>query len=758
MSTKVGTLYWEITGDSSGFNKEYSKVDKKTDQISKSFDKAEKSTSKFGLAIKALAIGSVIAIGAKLKQMFNVAVERGSAAQETIQKFGNVFPDITSKAQETAKELSNVANITLTESKAMLAFGGNVLTSSGLGQEAALEYSRVLGQMAADLKSFNNDTRSTSEIMQVLTKATLGERDALVGLGIKVSEADMVSYAASIGKVWKNLSQQEKAQLSVNMLVKRTANAYGDVQKSAESYEYIQRKLANQAADMEESFGSKVLPGLTRLKQGFSESISAGGQFSGALDGVAQGINKIFLAAATAIKVLKHFGALINSLKSNQQIAADTAGRYGANIKEVTRLANDQRFSTEMLQKRMEDLNKSTNAGDMAQARNVKAALVVRQQKKELLDAEGKSWKELLKSAKETIHGVSAAEKQAMVKSKAKPSTGAVPTVGASEKEINRLKRDAQKMMDHYNKIGLDQVDIVRANKEQELAKVQEFERKKVVTEQQGALLRQQIAADSSKKIREIYIDQSFQVMDAMMGGISSMISSMQQASQAASQKKVEMLDESRQAALEQAGVAEETAVEQAQRELEEAKKKGKKEEILEKEKALKKAKINEDYDKKKAQIEYQGELRGWEFQKTQAKVSLATAIMNAVKTGFGAPWPLSLIMPGVQSGIAVGSFAKQQEALNAAKPTKPKFAEGGIVPGTSSGTSIIAGENNRTELVSNPDQMANILNAIGNGAAVGGQMIHNVIQIDGEPLWEGITKATKRGDIKISDRSITRF
>jgi hypothetical protein len=233
----------------------------------------------------------------------------------------------------------------------------------------------------------------------------------------------------------------------------------------------------------------------------------------------------------------------------------------------------------------------------------------------------------------------------------------------------------------------------------------------------------------------------------------------MQQAESAAYERKSELLELARERAMEEAGVAEESAIEQAERELAEAKKTGDKEEILEKEKALKKAKINKEYDKKAAELEYNSELRNWEYQKIQAKISLATAIMNAVKSGFGAPWPLSLVMPGIQSAMAVASFAVQQQALADAKPIKPKYATGGIVPGNMTTGDQVNARLNSGEMILNEAQQKKLFD-MANGNSTGKQsiMIHNVIELDGDVLYEKMSEASRNNRLKISDKSIVRY
>jgi len=145
---------------------------------------------------------------------------------------------------------------------------------------------------------------------------------------------------------------------------------------------------------------------------------------------------------------------------------------------------------------------------------------------------------------------------------------------------------------------------------------------------------------------------------------------------------------------------------------------------INEKKNALKRAKIEEDYLEKmkkaeedfawkKAQLSYASAMTAWTFDAVSIASNAVVAMSKAIAT----------LNPLIIAGTAVASGA-QVAAHLATAPVAPSksdyYGTGGMIKGTPEGTSIIAGEKNRTEVVSNPEQMANLLMAIGNGSMRG--------------------------------------
>ena len=240
----------------------------------------------------------------------------------------------------------------------------------------------------------------------------------------------------------------------------------------------------------------------------------------------------------------------------------------------------------------------------------------------------------------------------------------------------------------------------------------------------------------------------------AVGGGLQNLASAFQAYNSAIYQGKIDRLDAELQAELEAAGVSEETTLEQAQREYDIAQATGSELEKEEKRRALEKAKIEEKYRKKRAMLEYEAAVAGWELQLASAVIGVPLSVMNALVSGWAAAAlnpALAGWYPALLAGLAGTAGAVQVAAIQQAKPQPPKFAEGGIVPGTSFTGDRVTAQLNSGEMVLNQSQQARLFNAA-NGAGGSGNI---TVYLGDEQIYKSLYNASKRGDLIIDARSV---
>lgn len=690
----LGELVWKITGDNSGLDKSLKKTDAAVKDTGKSIDNTTGKVGGMSTALKVGLAGAAIFAFSKLKQFFGGAIDAASDAAETAQKFGNVFPGITKKANATAKALTSVANVSLSESKALLATSGNLLQSIGATETTALSYGKELAKMAADLKSFNNLTESTEMIQQRLTKALLGEREALIGVDIKLSEKDLAAYAQTQGIVWKNATRLQKAEVTLAALRDKSRLATDDVIKSSGTYAQVTRALANRQKDLSEDVGKEMLPALTDLKKAFLESSGDGGFLYNALILIGKAVGKVIQGITIFVKTLNVIQAAISDTItgiSEFNKAAEESGNQAKGYKLLAAAQGD-------VGKALAFLKLEAENGDKASQKFLQQL----NKNQEKSQATTKKTEDAIKSLE-----VATSKFYGTYKEGEKTSVKGFNNVSNS---INNANTASQKLAKTWNQLtSPEKFDVISS----------------------GVL----------------------SVADAVVGMLSAIDSFTQASADAASER----LEIDRQNALEAAGVAEETTLQKAQRELEIAKEKGDAELIQEKETEVKRAKINEEYDKKQAELDYNANLRSWELQIAMAKIQMITAPLNAYVSALATPVIGPYIAPGL-AALAAITAGYQFAAVQESKPTRPRYAEGGIIPGTPSGTEIIAGENNKDEIIMNQNQMANTLMAIANGGGSGKEIvIHNYIMLEGEMIDEYVTRSSTDGRILSSSRATVR-
>ena len=233
----IAKLGIEVTA--SGLTKAKTQLKDLTTQSKKTETGTNSLTKSFsGLAVAAKAFIGAMAIR-EVAQLGSAFVKSASNAAETQNKFSVVFSSMRGEAEETAQVLADSYGMSEQAAKTSLSAVGDLLTGLGLQQGAALDLAAQTVQLGTDLASFTNYAGGAAGATEALTKAMLGETEQAKQLGLVLNEDQMVKFAASVGKVWKEMSLAEKAQLRLNAAMVQSPNAIDDFSRSS-------REMANQ--------------------------------------------------------------------------------------------------------------------------------------------------------------------------------------------------------------------------------------------------------------------------------------------------------------------------------------------------------------------------------------------------------------------------------------------------------------------------------------------------------------------------------
>lgn len=663
---QIGELVYKVTGDVSGLKAALQNVDVQAEKSANTFQKLG------GFLKQALAVGGTYALGKTL-------VKASSDAEETANKFRVVFSTIADGADTAAKKLAESFGYSLTASKDLLASTGNILQGIGYTQEASLKLSEEIVGLGSDITSFTNYAGGSAQATQILTKALLGERDALQALDLKVTQDELDKLAKAQGKVYASLTQQQQAELTLSVIRQKSANAIGDFARSSDSFANVQRQVNAHLDDLATSLGNEILPGITDLFRAFNDSVDSGGVIIGVLGSVARAAGFVAESLATTVRML--------DLMTIDQKQREFEGYQNAAI-EMTKSLRAEYGS-------LAKLKEKAAAGDKEAIKDYGALMIMeadmanKQRDMNKLSGEEERLRKTLKGIKEEEIKIEGQKKAAIEKQK--------PAIQANAAEAKKAA-DAEKAA---------------------LAELEEQYRKKV--------------------------DAMLSMMNEIGGGINNVLSAGAQLAGAINQARLDELDARMQKELEAAGLAEETQVEQAQREYDAAVATGDALNIEEKRRQLEKAKITEKYEKKRRQLEYEGALMSWKFQLAQAVASAPLAVANALAAG----WKYGPVVAGIYAGLAAAASGIQIAAVAAAEPEKPKFAEGGIVPGTATQGDTVPVLANSGELILTQEQQKKLLNG-GTGNII---HIHNYI--GSTEVGDAIYQMTQDGLIKIDARAV---
>lgn len=239
-------------------------------KVGDGFDKNSKQASNFKGAIGG-ATQSLVGLAAQLGVIASIggiaafgaaSIRAASDAEEIQNKFSVVFAAVEEEATQMADTLAENYGLARAESQNLLSATGDLLTGFGFSDDAALGLSNQVQELSVDLASFNNLQGGASQASEIITKALLGERDALTTLGVKVSEADVQNRLLAEGKseLTGNALLAAKAEATFALIMEQTGKAQGDFARSSESAANKQRVLQARFSDLQVEIGNKLLP------------------------------------------------------------------------------------------------------------------------------------------------------------------------------------------------------------------------------------------------------------------------------------------------------------------------------------------------------------------------------------------------------------------------------------------------------------------------------------------------------------------
>lgn len=749
----IGQLVWRITGDNSGLKKALSDSETAASKTGKTFSGIG------GVIAKAFAVGAVVAFGKSLAQA-------ASDATETSQKFGVIFSSIQDQAREAAKVLQQEFGFTAVGAQELLAGTGNLLEGLGYTQEEALKMSGSIAQLGSDLTSMNNYAGGAAEATRILTKALLGERDALQALDLKITDDQLRAYAKSLGKVWDQLTQAEKAQLTYNAILAQAGNAIGDNERSVGSAAQTWRRLESLWEDVKVTLGNELLPGLVNLGTTLLETAKDAGPIMEALKGIVNLAGKVATNIGIVINLFAQFKRTADALSA-------MSDREDAEKEHINQLKYYRaKYESEMRARNMtlaQILKEREHSGELAYLEKLKAAAA------EAIDSERTALEEyragqerIAQSYDDTTGAINrqvsartrerqAAQKaaEAQIRLAGTQTTGTAATT-AQKKEMEELTQtllqhgaalQTRAELDTYiNQLEIKANEAAIKGEEKKAAAI----RKAIAALKEQAELLEKTWQGLSDRDKLNTINSAFQ---GIGNGVISVLQSAQQLTEQLYQNRLSALDAQMEAELEAAGVAEDTAVETAQKEYDEAVAGGDAQLIEEKRKALERAKIEEKYQKKRRQLEYESNMAAWQFQVAQASIQAMMAPLNAYTSTLAIPVVGPALAP-VAAALAATAAGLMMAAVIEAKPQPPAYATGGIVPGNSFTGDQVSARVNSGEMILNADQQARLFEIANGGAS--NQRYMQVPAMSESSLWDLIFKASKNGDLLIAERAVT--
>lgn len=293
-----------------------------------------------------IAVGAGLAVGGALVTGLGAAVSMASDAQEMMSKFNVVFANTGGAVAGSLDQFAASVGRSKFELREMASVFGDTLKPMGFAEGKAADLSVQMSQLATDLSSFNNIPMD--EALQKLQGTLIGNHENALAFGVIINENTLKAELAANG--WDKLTgvqlEQAKVQARINLLMRGTTDAQGDAARTATGWANIMRRLQATLSDTAIEIGSKFLPVLTPLLDGFVNLaqraapavIAVAERMAGALQKIIQQVSFMFGAFQSGenpFAVFEDGSSHISTILEALGMSEETSNRVGVAIKEL---------------------------------------------------------------------------------------------------------------------------------------------------------------------------------------------------------------------------------------------------------------------------------------------------------------------------------------------------------------------------------------------------------------------------------------
>jgi hypothetical protein len=240
------------------FSANLSEFSKEMQNVARDMKKRGEQMQQIG---SAMAIGftlPILAAGA-------ASVKMASDYEESMNKVNVAFGSSNESVKEFAKNSLESFGIAEGTALDMAALFGDMATSMGLPQQEAANLSTSLVGLAGDLASFKNIgiEQATTALNGVFTGET--ESLKLLGIVMTEANLAQFALTQGITKSIKEMTQAEKVQLRYAFVMDKTTNAQGDFARTGGGAANQMRVFQERLKELGNQFGQIILPAFTKL-------------------------------------------------------------------------------------------------------------------------------------------------------------------------------------------------------------------------------------------------------------------------------------------------------------------------------------------------------------------------------------------------------------------------------------------------------------------------------------------------------------
>ena len=221
-------------------------------------------------------------------------------AEEIANKFNVVFGDNADAVKNWADAYGDAVGRATTDIMGFAASLQDTFVPLGFARGHAAQLSVQLTKLAVDVASFQN--AADADVLNAFQSALVGNHETVRKYGIVITEASLQQEALRSGIVNTNrpLSNQEKVQARLNILIAGSKDAMGDAIETQGSYANQVKRLNSEWKEFSEELGAAIIPVLSKLL----------GMFTSLLDIMKGNIGRIIAYTAVIVSLGTAFWAV----------------------------------------------------------------------------------------------------------------------------------------------------------------------------------------------------------------------------------------------------------------------------------------------------------------------------------------------------------------------------------------------------------------------------------------------------------------
>ena len=230
MATEIDKLLIRIEADLSSVRRQLNTLDKQVQQ----------KTQSVGKGLNRIASVAKVALGAVIVQQAARAgmamINMAASVEEMQSKSEAVFGSFVGQVRKELSAFGQEVGRSAFELEGMASSIQDTFVPMGFARGEAAKLSVELTKLATDVASFNN--ASDTETMKAFQSALVGNHETVRRFGIVITEASLKQELLNMGinKSVNEITNQEKVQARLNLIMKGTTDAQGDALKTAGSF------------------------------------------------------------------------------------------------------------------------------------------------------------------------------------------------------------------------------------------------------------------------------------------------------------------------------------------------------------------------------------------------------------------------------------------------------------------------------------------------------------------------------------------